>query len=287
MLACRVLIGDIAKGKRNCDPPLKSDGNTRVETLVNHINNPTIFVATRDYVALPCYYIWFGEVSSKTNSNSDSIPKANISTIATTTTSNNSPPGSTTIYAVGSKIDCLDTELKKPKWYPARVIKIDEFNNTVLIKYVGYNNTYNRWISRDSTRLAPRGIHTNKHKQTKDKKHQKTETLVINIKNPIKEGWLEKQSRYFRVWRRRWIVLDGSKIYSFKNERKYENPTEIIDLKLFSSVKSSEDQTQKQYSFDIYSPEMRFSMVAQTQNEKEDWIRYIGLAMVSVFKTQY
>lgn len=103
---------------------------------------------------------------------------------------------------------------------------------------------------------------------------------TIEIKNPIKEGWLQKQSRHFRRWRRRWIVLEGSKLYSFKNERKYENPTEIIDLKIFSSVKSSEDQTHKQYSFDVYSPEMRFSMVAGTENEKEDWIRHIGKAIV-------
>ena len=59
MLACRVLIGDIAQGYTNCDPPLKSDGISRVETLVNDINNPQIFVSTRDYCALPVYYIWF------------------------------------------------------------------------------------------------------------------------------------------------------------------------------------------------------------------------------------
>ena len=60
MLLCRVLIGDIAVGKRDCGPPLKSDGITRVETLVDNTINPTIFVSTRDYCALPVYYIWFG-----------------------------------------------------------------------------------------------------------------------------------------------------------------------------------------------------------------------------------
>ena len=62
MLACRVLIGEIAKGERNAQPPLKSDGHTRVETLVDNVYNPTIFVATRDFVALPVYYIWFERV---------------------------------------------------------------------------------------------------------------------------------------------------------------------------------------------------------------------------------
>ena len=71
MMACRVLIGDIAKGEQNCEPPLKSDGHTRVETLVNNVQNPTIFVTTRDYCALPVYYIWFEK--GKESDNDDGI----------------------------------------------------------------------------------------------------------------------------------------------------------------------------------------------------------------------
>ena len=76
MVACRVLIGDVAQGKKNSDPPLKSDGHTRVETLVDDTNNPKIFVATRDYVALPVYYIWFNKVSSKAKTNASKATAA-------------------------------------------------------------------------------------------------------------------------------------------------------------------------------------------------------------------
>merc|ERR1719493_534530 len=101
-----------------------------------------------------------------------------------------------------------------------------------------------------------------------------------SVKNPVKEGWLQKQSRHLRKWRPRWVVLEGSTLHTFKKEKDYANPTEIIDLKAFSSVKSSEDHTHKQFSFDVYSPESRFSFVAKTENEKEDWIRHIGKAIV-------
>lgn len=40
-----------------------------------------------------------------------------------------------------------------------------------------------------------------------------------------------------------------------------KDPTEIIDLRVFSSVKSSEDATNRSHSFDVYSSEMAFSMV--------------------------
>jgi len=103
----------------------------------------------------------------------------------------------------------------------------------------------------------------------------------IEITNPSKEGWLEKQSRFLKTWRKRWFVLEGNILYSFKKEKVYSNPTEVIDLKVFSSVKSSEEYTNRSHSFDVYSKETSFSMVASSSNEKEDWIRNIGRAIIT------
>ncbi|ETO12579.1 hypothetical protein RFI_24797, partial [Reticulomyxa filosa] len=115
-----------------------------------------------------------------------------------------------------------------------------------------------------------------------------------------KVGWTfvhsyyqKKTGRHWGVWRKRWAVLQGSILYTFKEEKQkknfffcwcflqnYENPTEIIDLKVFSSVKSSEDRTNRKHSFDVYSPDLRHSLVATSESEKEDWIRHIGKAIV-------
>jgi len=105
-------------------------------------------------------------------------------------------------------------------------------------------------------------------------------TTKIAIVNPTKEGWLEKQSRHLKRWKKRWFVLQDSTLYSFKKEKSYESPTEVIDLRVFSSVKSSEDYTNRPHSFDVYSSDMVFSMVAVSEAEKEDWIRAIGRAIV-------
>jgi hypothetical protein len=102
--------------------------------------------------------------------------------------------------------------------------------------------------------------------------------IVIN--NPAKEGYLEKQSRYLKQWRRRWFVLQDSMLYSFKRKQTYDQPTEVIDLRVYSSVKSSEDYTNRSHSFDVYSTDTVFSMVADSETEKEDWIRAIGRAIV-------
>ena len=79
--------------------------------------------------------------------------------------------------------------------------------------------------------------------------------------------WLA--GRMLKRWRRRWFVLQDSTLYSFKKERVYDEPTEIIDLRVFSSVKSSEDYTHRAHSFDVYSTDMVFSMVAPSESDKE------------------
>ncbi|GAB5371668.1 hypothetical protein AAMO2058_001599700 [Amorphochlora amoebiformis] len=105
-------------------------------------------------------------------------------------------------------------------------------------------------------------------------------TGKIKIDKPQKEGWLEKQSRFLKTWRPRWFVLNGTILYSFKKEKEYVNPTEVIDLTVFTSVKSSEEYTNRKNSFDVYSKNMAYSMVAKTSGEKEDWIRHIGKAII-------
>ena len=95
------------------------------------------------------------------------------------------------------------------------------------------------------------------------------EHKAVVISNPTKEGYLEKQSRVFKRWRKRWFVLQDSTLYSFKKERVYDAPTEIIDLRVFSSVKSSEDYTHRAHSFDVYSTDQVFSMVAPAESDKE------------------
>uniref|UniRef100_A0A7S0TGV3 PH domain-containing protein n=1 Tax=Elphidium margaritaceum TaxID=933848 RepID=A0A7S0TGV3_9EUKA len=45
------------------------------------------------------------------------------------------------------------------------------------------------------------------------------------------EGWLLKKSRVLKKWRKRWIVLAGNKLYSYKHEKEYHaEPTEVIDV---------------------------------------------------------
>ena len=61
------------------------------------------------------------------------------------------------------------------------------------------------------------------------------EREVLN--NLIKEGVMEKRSKFLKEWRERWVVLTVNYLFTFKT-CEYKNPTEVLDLRIVHSVKS-------------------------------------------------
>eukprot|EP01084_Bolivina_argentea_P275117 469098_1 len=74
----------------------------------------------------------------------------------------------------------------------------------------------------------------NKPYTSKRKKKAVKKNISLDLHNPYKEGWLWKQSRHLKKWRKRWIVTHSHYIYTFSHKGIYENPTEIIDLRNFT-----------------------------------------------------
>ncbi|CAD8085252.1 unnamed protein product [Paramecium primaurelia] len=106
--------------------------------------------------------------------------------------------------------------------------------------------------------------------------------MLEDLKNIMKEGWLEKESRVFKSWRRRWFVLTTTTLYSFKAEKQYSNPTEIIQLSTVSTIKSCQEETNKENTFKIDTPDQTFFLQASNNQDKEGWIGAVGKAMVKL-----
>merc|ERR1719240_2156410 len=81
-----------------------------------------------------------------------------------------------------------------------------------------------------------------------------------------------------RAYRRRWCVLTPDKLYTFKNERRYENPTEEVDLKACGTVKSADDITNRQFTFTVQVPDRNFFLMAASDGERNEWVAAIGRA---------
>ena len=59
----------------------------------------------------------------------------------------------------------------------------------------------------------------------------------------LKEGFLEKQSRYMKSWRKRYAVLMKTHLLTYKdNSGDYSSPTEIIPINNCCTVKSADDE---------------------------------------------
>lgn len=79
------------------------------------------------------------------------------------------------------------------------------------------------------------------------------------------------------------MVLTPTTLYTFKEERKYRNPTEVINLKECSTIKSAEEEVHKPNAIvsasfiqRIDCPDRTYYFVAESSSEKEGWIGSIG-----------
>ena len=112
-----------------------------------------------------------------------------------------------------------------------------------------------------------------------------------------KEGWLYKESRFWKVWRKRWWVLTkkGAKmegrtmpsqhcwLFTFDSESWQTDekpPTEKICMGQWRTVKSIEDEVNKSNAFKIDIAGTPFRFQAESYGEKEGWIGALGRAMI-------
>lgn len=94
----------------------------------------------------------------------------------------------------------------------------------------------------------------------------------------LKEGQLMKKSRVLKEWRIRYTIITNSHIFTFKNkfndETVSENPTEIIKIDDITSIKSDDDPLSP--IFFIILSNIVYTFMAETYNEKEEWIDFLN-----------
>lgn len=115
---------------------------------------------------------------------------------------------------------------------------------------------------------------------------QKVSEAAIEInKSHIQiEGWLLKKSRVLKKWRKRWIVLAGNTMYSYKNQKEYTSePTETIDISSILTIKKHGDDNNKnnnnknQYSFEIeLETKLIFVFAADSMTYCDEWIKELN-----------
>lgn len=101
-----------------------------------------------------------------------------------------------------------------------------------------------------------------------------------NFEVIIKEGFLEKRSRFLKGWRKRWIVLTPNYLTTFKSEGSYNSPTEQIPLAEFSSIFSADEELKRQNTFKMETMDREFFFTAASESERNEWISVLGQIVI-------
>mmetsp|Transcript_25649 Transcript_25649/g.54796 ORF Transcript_25649/g.54796 Transcript_25649/m.54796 type:complete len:312 (+) Transcript_25649:242-1177(+) len=109
--------------------------------------------------------------------------------------------------------------------------------------------------------------------------------IIYDTDNVEHEGFLTKQSMWLKDWRRRYFLLKGSKLFYCSNE--YSTPHGMIDLAVCNSVQSADLKSRKRNSFEISTREITYLLYADTEREKDDWIGWLGRAIVRSSSSYY
>ncbi|CAD8212750.1 unnamed protein product [Paramecium pentaurelia] len=104
-----------------------------------------------------------------------------------------------------------------------------------------------------------------------------------DLKCIVKEGWMDKQSRFLKKWHKRWIVLTNFTLYTFKKQQQYNNPTEVIDLNQIVSIKQADDhELQKLNSITIQTHDSIFYLIVQDEQQQQQWISIISSQLLKL-----
>mmetsp|Transcript_27095 Transcript_27095/g.23979 ORF Transcript_27095/g.23979 Transcript_27095/m.23979 type:complete len:120 (-) Transcript_27095:214-573(-) len=101
---------------------------------------------------------------------------------------------------------------------------------------------------------------------------------VKDLGDIIKEGYAHKESRIMKSWKKRWTVLTPRNIYTFKEKKKYVDPTEVISLHETLSVKAIEEGKKKNL-VKIQTKRNVFFFSFDTAEEAQEWAVNMSKAM--------
>merc|ERR1719436_45272 len=96
----------------------------------------------------------------------------------------------------------------------------------------------------------------------------------------LKEGWLMKQSKHYKTWRRRWVVLTPKYLATYRTEGLDSEPSELVPIRECSGLTSRTNETGKGILFKVVIPGRALYFAANTSMEKEAWISNINRHMV-------
>ena len=95
----------------------------------------------------------------------------------------------------------------------------------------------------------------------------------------IKQGWVEKQSRFMNEWRKRWLVLTPTGLATYKDSACAGKPTESIPIGKCQAVENIDAVIDRSCSVCVVTKEHNFFILAESPEEQAVWIDIISTSI--------
>ena len=95
----------------------------------------------------------------------------------------------------------------------------------------------------------------------------------------LKEGYLMKESKHLKQFKKRWLMLKGTALYSYKETNSPPRPSEIFALSVYNSIQLSKDNDKQ---FILKSKEKQRKFKCKTAEDAMLWVKYIQQATSNI-----
>merc|ERR1712113_1057631 len=119
-------------------------------------------------------------------------------------------------------------------------------------------------------------------KQAEKIRNENIENKEENIRNKlidpiVKKGYMLKEGKIFKTWRKRWFVLQKSgKVSYYHNEHEdKDQPISSFNCKTLTKLsnKSWGKCNKKRYGIKVYTPSRNWKFLLQNNHERSEWIK--------------
>jgi hypothetical protein len=97
------------------------------------------------------------------------------------------------------------------------------------------------------------------------------------------EGFLDKESKWLKIWRKRWCVLTSTGFFTYRTEGDLKNSTEFVLLNDCSSVHAVCHGRKRAHVIRIETPKRKMLLYACSESEMHKWINAIQDCRLPMF----
>merc|ERR1712130_424849 len=88
--------------------------------------------------------------------------------------------------------------------------------------------------------------------------------------NVLKKGYIEKQGKYVKSWKKRWFVLKNNGTMSYYHDKNETHPIGTFSCKNLTKL-SNKSWNKKTFGLKVYTPHRNWKLLLLCNNERKEW----------------